>query len=194
MCAGDEEALYDICLRTGDAGQDATELYDDPGLPGAVYVGPYLALEGCVGFVATDGGGAPTGYAIAARDTRAFEQLSEAIWWPPLRDRYADPGPPPLTSDEQLMRLIHRPAETDPEIIATFPSHLHIDLLPSIQGRGVGRRLIGELLDDLASGGSPGVHLGVDSRNERAIGFYRRLGFGTVETTAQGSVMARLLP
>src|SRR5262249_39483616 len=39
----DLPALYEVCLRTGDAGQDATALTRDPTLLGEIYVGPYLA-------------------------------------------------------------------------------------------------------------------------------------------------------
>ena len=50
--ADDRDALYDICLRTGDAGSDATALYRDPELIGAIWAGPYLALEPDLSFVA----------------------------------------------------------------------------------------------------------------------------------------------
>ena len=33
------------------------------------------------------------------------------------------------------------------------------------------------LLDELRARGVPGVHLGVDARNKRAVGFYEHLGF-----------------
>src|SRR5665213_4601378 len=35
--ADDLAALYEICLKTGDSGKDATALYDDPKLIGHVY-------------------------------------------------------------------------------------------------------------------------------------------------------------
>jgi len=41
----DEAAVYEVCLRTGDNGNDATQLYDDPRALGHIYVGPYLKLE-----------------------------------------------------------------------------------------------------------------------------------------------------
>jgi ribosomal protein S18 acetylase RimI-like enzyme len=37
--------------------------------------------------------------------------------------------------------------------------------------------MIERLTAALRERGSPGVHLGASVRNERAIGFYRRLGF-----------------
>ncbi len=58
-----------------------------------------------------------------------------------------------------------------------FPSELHIDLLPRLQSTGIGRRLVDTLLDALRVAGSSGVHFGVAATNDRAIGFYRHLGF-----------------
>ena len=46
-------------------------------------------------------------------------------------------------------------------VVARYPSHLHIDLLPRAQGQGHGRLLIESLLDLLRAEGSGGVHLGV---------------------------------
>ena len=73
--------------------------------------------------------------------------------------------------------MIHRPHPRDPEVVAAYPSHLHIDLVARCQGRGDGARLMATLLEALRTAGSTGVHLGVSTRNERAVGFYRHLGF-----------------
>lgn len=61
-------------------------------------------------------------------------------------------------------------------MLATHPSHLHIDLLPAVQSAGWGRRLMDSLFESLRLHGSTGVHWGVSTRNHRAIGFYRHLG------------------
>ena len=86
----DRDALYAICLKTGDAGQDATALYRDPELLGHLYAGPYAALEPESAFVLEDDAGIG-GYIVGARDTYAFETRLEAEWWPGLRARYPDP-------------------------------------------------------------------------------------------------------
>jgi ribosomal protein S18 acetylase RimI-like enzyme len=53
---------------------------------------------------------------------------------------------------------------------------LYIDLLPRLQGRGLGRRLIETLLAALRASGSRGVHLHVGRANQRAAGFYGHMG------------------
>jgi hypothetical protein len=54
---GDLDALYEICLRTGDAGEDRRPLVADPRLLGDIYAAPYAALEPESAFVVDDGGG-----------------------------------------------------------------------------------------------------------------------------------------
>ncbi|MET0353639.1 MAG: GNAT family N-acetyltransferase, partial [Plantibacter flavus] len=68
-----------------------------------------------------------------------------------------------------------------PELLAQYPAHLHIDLLPETQGMGVGRRLIDAFCGLLAERGVPGVHLGVGVSNTGAQQFYQRTGFTRVE-------------
>jgi GNAT superfamily N-acetyltransferase len=80
------------------------------------------------------------------------------------------------SSDEIIQVGMHPERMMIPEI-DEFPAHLHIDLLPELQGQGVGRRLIRALLGELAERGVPGVHLGVSPRNTGARAFYSRLGF-----------------
>lgn len=190
--ADDRAALYAICLRTGDAGSDAADRYDDPDLLGHVYVGPYLALEPALALVATaPGGDVPAGYCLAALDTVSFARRCEERWWPPLRRLY--PRTPRRSTDAALVDLIHEPPQPPAEVLADHPSHLHIDLLASLQGRGLGAALIGHTLTALEAAGSSGVHVGVDPRNTRAIGFYGRMGFSRVDSPPGEALMVRAL-
>ena len=190
--ADDRSAVYAVCLRTGDAGLDATASYRDPDLLGHVYAGPYLELEPELAIVLDDGAGAE-GYVLGALDTRDFEARCEQEWWPSLRARYPLGSFPDGSPDERLVRMVHAPVGAPETVVAAYPSHLHIDLLPRWQGGGWGRRLIEALLERLVARGSSGVHLGVAGSNERAIGFYRRLGFIDVQTSEGAAVMGRRL-
>ncbi len=58
-----------------------------------------------------------------------------------------------------------------------WPSHLHIDLLAPVRGRGAGRRLTDAWFARLRERGSPGCHLGTLAENHPAIGFFERVGF-----------------
>jgi ribosomal protein S18 acetylase RimI-like enzyme len=172
--------LYRICLQTGNgSGGDGTPLYRDPDLLGHIFAAPYGVLEPALAFVAEDQAGVG-GYCLGALDTRAFEQRLEADWWPSLRLRYAEPDPADRgrwTPDELAAYTIHHPWLTDEDLLASHPSHLHIDLLPRAQGGGIGRRLMAAQLAALRDRGSTGVHWHVAAENQRAVGFYRHLGF-----------------
>lgn len=188
----DESALYDVCLRTGAEGEDATGIYSDPLLLGHIYVGPYLTLEPGLAFVLDDG--EPAGYVLGARETVDFDRRCELEWWPALRRRYPDPAAGRAwTPDEHLQHMIHHPPRPDPVLLAEYPAHLHIDLLPRAQGAGHGRRLITRLLNELRATGVAGVHLVTGAKNQRAIGFYDRIGFRTLQTNLGAVVMAMRL-
>jgi ribosomal protein S18 acetylase RimI-like enzyme len=171
----DLDALYDICLRTGAAGQDATELVADHRVLGELFVAPYALLEPEHAFVLDDGAGAQ-GYVVGALDTRAFEVRLDVEWWPPLLERYPGPTGQGVLDDLFIGLIGHLPPAAD-DVVARFPSHLHIDLLPPYQSGGWGRRMMATLLDALRADGSIGVHLGVAEANVRAISFYEHLGF-----------------
>ncbi len=191
--AGDEDRLYEICLRTADAGGDATALHDDPLLVGHVWAAPYLHHAPEHAFVVVDAADRAGGYVLGALDSRAFEATLEQAWWPPLRERYPQDVGAGTPADRLTAGLIHEPPTAVDEIVTRYPSHLHIDLLPEFQGSGNGRRLIETLLGSLAGAGSPGVHLGVSARNERAIGFYRAVGFAELGKSRHGIAFGRRL-
>jgi ribosomal protein S18 acetylase RimI-like enzyme len=174
----DLDDLYRVCLQTADSGEDATALFGDPMLPGHVYAAPYAIFEPSLAWVAADAAGV-AGYVLGALDTRAFEERLERDWWPALRARYPDPRQPGGTLSEPerfTLQNIHQPFISDPALLSCYPSHLHIDLLPRLQGRGFGRRLIETLFAALRASRSPGVHLHVGRANERAAAFYRHVG------------------
>jgi ribosomal protein S18 acetylase RimI-like enzyme len=195
--ASDRAAVLDICVKTGDAGGDATALHPDPRALTDRYATPYLELEPGWAWVATlaagggdgsgrdedrdDGGGAEhldpvVGYVLGAPDTTAF--AARFAGWPSS-----------LTPEE---RTAHAAAMLLPER-HDYPAHLHIDLLPRAQGRGAGRALVQTLVDQLAERNVPGLHLVVDPRNQGALAFYTRVGFTELRRTPDAVVFGRRL-
>lgn len=177
----DRDAVYAICLGTGDAGGDARALYRDPELIGHVYAGPYLALEPDLCFVLAEGDRV-LGYVLGTRDSLRFEQACERDWFAPLRARYPMPEAAETGRDARMTRLIHAGYRADPEL-AAWPAHLHIDLLPAAQGRGWGTRLLQRFLGRLGELGAAGVHALTGPANPRAMAFYGRSGFAPVKST-----------
>ncbi len=172
----DTDELYDVCLRTGDGGKDASGAMLRPRLLGDIFVGPYLRFAPELALTADDGARA-AGYALAVLDTGRFEQTLEEKWWPTLRDVYPTPGPSPRSAEDELLALVHDSSRSRHPVLLGFPSHLHIDLMEHLRGEGLGERMMQELFGRLRATGSPGVHLGVAASNTGAQRFYARLGF-----------------
>ena len=188
----DLPGAYRVCLLTGDSGKDATGLARDPDLLGQIYVGPYIVGEPDLALVVADEYGV-AGYCLAASDTRAWEAWARAHWWPELRTHHPLPAAGDSSLDAELIREIHEPPQASAEVVGSYPSHLHIDLLERVRGAGFGRAMIEEQLGLLRSRGSRGVHLDVAGDNSNAIEFYRHLGFGVVVEHERSLVMGMAL-
>ncbi|QYO78074.1 GNAT family N-acetyltransferase [Devosia salina] len=171
----DLDALYRICLETGDAGADATPLHNDPQLVGHIYAAPYGVLEPHNVFVAEDEQGV-AGYVVGTHDTDAFAARLERDWWPALRSRYADAQD--LTeADRGRVASILRPAHSPADLVASFPAHIHMNLLPRLRGQRVGTRLLALWIDKARASGVTGIHLGASASNTGGIAFWTRSGF-----------------
>ena len=178
----DLPALYQVCLATGESGNDASHIYRDWKLLGHIYAAPYGVLSPETAFVVEDEFGVG-GYIVGPHDTQAFEHTLEVDWWPELRTHYADPSGARefWTPDQRMAFLIHHPPKTPKRIREPYPAHLHINLLPRLQGKGIGRVLIRTWLERIAAIGVEKAHLGVGPANERAVRFYTAFGFHEIE-------------
>jgi ribosomal protein S18 acetylase RimI-like enzyme len=183
----DRDQVYDVCLRTADAGGDATGLYRDPDLMGDLFAGPYLLLAPEFAFVLDDGERV-SGYVLGVPDTVAFAHQLRDVWLPLVGDRHPAPAGPPADRDEQMAWLLHWPEHLINPALTDYPAHLHIDLLPHVQRAGWGRKLMHALLNALRDVGVPRVHLSMLSSNTAAGRFYERLDFHQLDVSDPGPV------
>lgn len=177
----DLEALYEICLVTGDSGSDASPLHRDRKVIGHLYSGPYGVLEPGNVFVAEDEDGV-AGYIVGTFDTDAFGEKLDLDWWPALRQHYAGIPPAELTdTDRMRIAAITSPHANPADIVARYPAHIHMNLLPRLRGKRVGSGLLHLWIDQARVAGVSGIHLGANATNSGGIAFWTRSGFAPLQ-------------
>lgn len=186
--SADLDSLYAISLSTGHQGGDASSLYVDKRMVGHIYSAPYAIHEPDLCYVVEDGDGV-CGFVLGTTDTRRFERCLEDAWWPDLRRRY--PAPPAArrdvwTPDERRADLIHHPSRAPDEVVKDHPAHLHMNLLPRVQGKGLGAVLLDYWLGAVRSAGVRGVHVAVNRSNQRGARFWQGRGFSKLSLHDNG--------
>ena len=175
----DLSSLYRISLLTGNSGSDASHLLKDHELIGHFYAAPYAFIEPELCFVLTSSG-IPCGYIIGTQDSQKFYSDCETKWFPLLRERYPLPDNEDKSFDTRLIKLIHE-GHKPYDDLRSYPAHLHIDLLPEAQGKGLGRKLVEVFTNKLSELKVPAVHLQVGKKNTGAVKFYQKIGFHKIK-------------
>lgn len=171
--------LYQVCLRTGDSGSDATGLHAHENMLGDVYVGPYVTFGSATSFSLINDDDHVVGYGLSVFDTEGLESECNRKWWPEIQSKYS------LLKDRQsecwLIHEIFNPSPSPKHLLRDYPSHGHIDLLPATQGIGFGRKMMEAMERSLTELGSPGFHLRVSPHNARALKFYSALNYQVID-------------
>jgi ribosomal protein S18 acetylase RimI-like enzyme len=188
--SADEAGLRHVCLLTGHAGDDARPHTRYPDLLPDTFAVPYAVREPELCFVVDDGSGV-VGYIVGTADTVRFADWFTAQWLPRVAPRYPAPQLEPTDRadwDEEIIFLLHHPDRMVVPEVADYPAHLHIDLLPPYQGKGLGRQLMDAFLAALRDAGVPAVHLSMVDTNTRARAFYDRCGFSVIDVPMDAPV------
>lgn len=131
----------------------------------ALYCDYYIEREPDNCFVLTDEFDKPVGYILCSSDDEKYQRDFAPYLKKARKDSFIEAVGHRI---EQKLTANER---------AKYPAHLHIDILPSFQGRGGGRSLINALIAKLRSQGVSGLRLTVSQSNKGAVAFYERLGF-----------------
>ncbi len=182
----DWPGILDICYKTGFMGEDLTgsERFKDRKLFGYLFCLYYVRFEADHCFVALDkdNDGKIVGYILGSGDTQKYQKkffrkmfpffiprLFLYSWW-----RYPE-------SYRQVMQWRKLTGSEDQkEIQRTYPAHLHINILPQYQRRGIGRSLMRLFESRMKSLGIQGIHLITTNYNTRALPFYRQHGYSVL--------------
>jgi hypothetical protein len=84
----DEDGAIAVCLQTGNSGDDATLLFNDPKVLGYRYVSPYIHLSPELAFVLEDSKGNICGYVLAALHSDLFYKRYVNEWLPKMKLLY----------------------------------------------------------------------------------------------------------
>lgn len=184
----DLDAVYDICIRTADDGNDARGEYSADTLVGDVFAAPYVVLEPEHAHILDDGAGNAVGYILGTADTPRFVERYRDEWVPVAAARYGDDP-----RDQQMLGWLRDPERMLAPELADYPAHLHIDLLPEWQGKGFGRGLMDAFRAGLRAAGVRRMHLTMSPTNDAARAFYRKLGFTEIAVAggAPGTAFGR---
>lgn len=185
----DEDALYNICLKTCDDGLDGSSVFpDNLQLMGDKLIGKFLTLSPEYGFVIEDDMGI-CGYTVAALDARELGKKVEVAWLPTMHEKYQAPAKKDSCSPvEEVIQGFYADQKTvSDEVYNQFPSVLRLDVLTSrVEDPALPRRLLACVLSALKCNGSKGVHCELSVGDKFLIDFYSKLGFFPV--TSMGEI------
>jgi ribosomal protein S18 acetylase RimI-like enzyme len=184
----DLPGLLKVCLETANGGKGATHLHNLHDLVGEIYVAPYVLHEPNFAFT-LEASKKIVGYVLGVLDTGRFESELNTQYWPATKAKYAALTQDLTPKDVSLIEELNKQGFSSDELISKYPSHLHIDIIESHQGFGYGKTMILHLLKALQDAGSSGVHLHMSASNDRANGFYKKLGFVEIHTNANEIIM-----
>lgn len=180
--------IYEICWKTGYRGQSVEGMLNDKFKIGHYFAAPYLHYDMECCFVATDMG-IPKGYILGTSDTVNYTKWLNSQWLPQVRNFYDFSKE---ASDNPFGKFVDDCLENDTVVdqsLFEYPAHLHIDLLPDLQGKGLGRKLMGVFFNRCLKKGASRVHLGVSKKNPGAVAFYKKMGMFVISEWDTGYTM-----
>jgi ribosomal protein S18 acetylase RimI-like enzyme len=189
---GNEPAIKEITYRTGFNGEDLTGrgFFDDKRLFFLMHTCYYTTYEPQHCFVAVDAQtDTVVGFIAGTPDTSAQKEAFRRRMPPRimLRALFITSWRYPTTyrTWSRMRRMGEKTANQGLEVraLAGYPAHLHINVLPEHQRRGIGGRLIARFEEHMFNHGVRGLHLHTSNYNRRAIPFYRKTGFSLIQET-----------
>ncbi|MCY3413406.1 MAG: GNAT family N-acetyltransferase [Candidatus Heimdallarchaeota archaeon] len=182
----DREFVDEICYLTGFAGQSLQNkpYFPDRKLFSLIFCDYYLQFEPEFCFVAEDNGRV-VGYIIGTPDSQSQVKSFNRKMIPRILLRLLSitfwKYPSAFKRVLEFMRLEQEDEEE--ELLSSYPAHLHINLHPDIQGRGIGGKLLQMFETKLKEKGITGLHLGTSNYNHHALTFYEKHGFSIYSRT-----------
>lgn len=164
----DEKAVIDICNDTKTYDINDTDDRELFALRWALY---YIRYQTDFCYVAEDKEEV-IGYVLCAPDTVDSENEYEEKIIPEIKNMIDKNNP-----KYEYYTTILKTNEIIESYLEKYPAHLHINMTPKCQGKGVGTKLLKAMEENLVAHGIGGIHLGVMEDNSAAIRFYEKNGY-----------------
>jgi ribosomal protein S18 acetylase RimI-like enzyme len=173
--------IINICYRTGFYGGDLSrkKIFGDKKLFAMRFVLHYTRFQPEYCFVyKTDGN--VVGYIVGTDNTKKQEIDFLETMYPKIRRRmYLFTRWYSFNSFHRMKGFLMSDSEPeeDDTIAEMYPAHLHMNVLPGFQSRGIGQQLLNAFIAAMRNKGIPGIHLGTSSANTKAVPFYEKNKF-----------------
>ncbi|KAF2742667.1 acyl-CoA N-acyltransferase [Sporormia fimetaria CBS 119925] len=140
--------------------------------------------------------GTAVGYIIGTSDTSVMAHVMRTDLVDMLSDRFTqvktDDPPEVVALKGSIVTGDCSMLLRKPDLLAQYPAHLHINLLPEYRKKGWGAKLMKVFLEKVKRLGARGVHLGMHAENTNAKRFYERLGFRQCEEELDGGLSGEM--
>lgn len=179
----DREGLFSVCHRTGFFGEDASPQFKDAYLFGLIIASYYIDYEPENCLVVKEGDKV-VGYINGTTDTISEKEKFEHHILPRVISRMLKYTI--FHSPKDVLFIVEHKirgeSECDrylysDELLEGYPSHLHINLLPDYQRKGLGTQLMDCFEEKMRAKGVVGLRLDTTSENRKAIPFYGKRGY-----------------
>jgi len=185
--ARDRKGVINVCWHTGYMGESAAGRFDDSYLFGLLFCLYYIDYEPENCFIAIDEKtGQVIGYILSSIDSKKQEKQFRKKMIPKIALRaflYT------LWRHPRSFRVLWHFKKiwgNEPKIpnietlLAPYPAHIHIDILPEYHRQGIGTQLLEIFEKHLKDHNIKGFHLGTSEQNTKAIQFYQKLNFSVI--------------
>lgn len=183
---GDLRAIGEVCCRTGFGGDDiaTSGVFGDRRLFALLASEYYVRYEADTSFVAVPAEEPErvVGYILGCPDTARYSRLFARKLVPRIAARafFITSWRHPRTLVELFRWRAGIPWHEANPAGAEFAAHLHIDILPEYQRRGIGGQLLEMLESRFAELGVPGIHLVTSNYHRKSLPFYVKHGYRVV--------------
>jgi ribosomal protein S18 acetylase RimI-like enzyme len=180
----DYQGISAVLYATGFLGEDlaGTGLFNDRRLFALVNTDGYLRFLPSSCFVAVDeSDGKVAGYILGAVDSRDWERIfTRRMYWRIAVRAFLVSFWKYPESFRHVLGWARGYTDASVPFFPDYPAHLHINVMPGFQRRGIGDGLMRLFEERIIAQGATGVHLVTSNRNVKALPFYARHGYAVL--------------